>query len=334
MQIALGVTSGWTSFNNRPHHLPQLAEKSGFNTLWIGEDIDKPRDIFTLTSIVLLQTRTIRVGIGITSPLIRNVSTIARAAVTLAEMGDTERFVLGLGVGGLQDLGKLGIEVRQPTAMLRDVVNLLRSIWKGEAVTFESNYFQLERYSPRFAADYDIPIFFGVRGPKLLELAGEIADGAIISGPKRYLAKAVELVKKGIEKRGKQGRAFQIVVWMPTILTEKKTDVALAKQAVAIVLADTAPSVVEMAELDAAKVEGIKQAFQRGGLDKAASMVTDELLQETAIHGNAEQLCHKFEGVEKKLGADEVVFGPPYGVNRQEAMMRFAETWKRRRRRI
>jgi 5,10-methylenetetrahydromethanopterin reductase len=268
------------------------------------------------------------VGIGITSPLIRNISSIARAVVTLTEIGGDDRFILGLGVGGLQDLAKLGLTVEKPSVLLRDAVNLLRRVWRGETVTYKGEHFQLEHYHARYGLGYQIPIYLGVRGPKLLELAGEIADGAILSGPKNYLTKAVDQVKKGMRRSEKPERAFKLVVWVPTMVTETKQDVNLVKKIVAIVLADTPTNVLEMAELDTEKVTGIKKAFQRFGVEKAARLVTEELIRETTIHGSSQQICDAFESLED-LGVDEVVFGPPYGANRERAMRQLAEAWRR-----
>jgi len=322
--LDLGVTSG-TSLN--VVRLSGLAQKLGFHCLWIGEDIHARRDVFTLASTALLQTSKIKVGIGITSPLIRNVSSIARASVTLTEIGGDDRFILGLGVGGLQDLAKLGVSVDKPDVLLRDAVDLLRRMWRGETITFKSGHFKLEHYYTRYGLGYHVPIFLGVRGPKLLELAGEIADGVIISGPKKYLRKAIGLVKKGIGRSENPKKAFRFVVWVPTILTERKLDVNLVKKSVAFVLTDTPRNVLEMAELNIDRVERIKQAFERLGLARASRLVTDELIQETAMHGSPQQLCKAFESLEN-LGADEVVFGPPYGVNKERAIVRLSRAWR------
>lgn len=321
------MTSGTGSKNVAK--LAELAQKLGFGCLWIGEDINSPQDVFTLASTALLKTSKIKVGIGITSPLIRNISSIARASVTLAEIGGEDRFILGLGVGGLQDLARLGISVKKPAILLGDAVSLLGRMWKGETITFKSGYFQLKHYHASYGLGYQVPIYLGVRGPKLLELAGQIADGVILSGPKKYLEKAVDLVKKGIRNREKPDRAFKLVVWIPTILTERKIDVNLVKQSVAIVLADTPRNVLEMAELDIERINEIKQAFQRFGLERVSGLVTNELISEIGIHGSSQQICEAFESLDN-LDIDEVVFGPPYGANKERAIARLAEAWRLR----
>ncbi len=327
MLLDIGTTTG--AGINSVTKISSLAQRLNFNCLWVGEDITQPYDVFTMVSTALLKTSKIKVGIGITSPLIRNISTIARASATLAEIGHDNRFILGLGVGGLQDLARLGLTVKSPSILLRDAVFLLREIWKGKTQTFKDEYFHLDRYSARYTAEYDIPIYLGVRGPRLLELAGLIADGVLLSGPRTYLRKAFDLVKRGIRNSEEPYRTFHFVMWIPTILTEKRTDINLAKKIVTIVLSDASSDVLEMAELDTKRVDRIRLALRSGGIEKAAHLVTDDLVRETTIYGKATQICEAFESFEDS-GFNEAVFGPPYGKNRERAIALLAETWRRR----
>lgn len=326
MQVDIGVTSGMQL--KQILGLTKLAQKAGLSNVWIGDDIGLPHDVFTVASIVLLKYPQVNVGIGITSPLIRNISTIARATVSLTEVGGDMRFRLGLGIGGLQDLARLGITAKNHASVMRNAVTLLRRIWKGETLLFESESFVLKNYCTRHALDSRIPMFFGVRGPKLLKLAGEVADGVILSGPRTYLEKAMKLVKDSVEKSQEPTRSFQFVIWVPTILVEKQPDLKLVKHTVAFVLADTPKRVLEMAELNPDRIEKIKTVYQQHGIEKASLLVTKDLIEDVAIHGNAKQVCETFQSLER-LGAQEVVFGPPYGVDPEKATTKLGEAWRR-----
>jgi len=327
MLLDLGITSGMQL--KQILRLSELAQKLGLKYVWLGEDISGHHDVFTVASYILLKHSNLNVGIGITSPLIRNITTLARASVSLAQIGGDKRFRLGLGIGGLQDLKNLGITVKNPVSLMHNATTLLRRIWKGETVSFQAGAgFTLQRYHPSYRLSYQIPIFFGVRGPKLLMLAGEIADGVILSGPKTYLMKAASLVRTSLQKRPEASRDFPFVVWVPTILTEKPGDLKLVKRIVAFVLADTPKKVLEMAELNLNEIEKIKLAFRNEGISKASRMVTEGLIEEIAIHGNPTQICEAFKQLEK-LGVQEVVFGPPYGSNPEAALTKLAQTWWR-----
>jgi len=324
--LDIGVTSGMPL--KQITKLCKIAQKTGLNHAWIGEDLAASHDVFTVSSLVLLKFSAINVGIGITSPLVRNITTIARASASLAEIGGDQRFRLGLGIGGLHDLRTMGISVRYPTNLMRNSVALLQRTWKNETISFKNENFAIEGYRARYDTSYRIRVFFGVRGQRLLRLAGEIADGVILSGPKTYLKKAISLVKDSLKRNAHSSRDFKFVVWVPTILAESPKDLNLVRQIVAFVLVDTPRQVLEMAGLDYEQVERIKEVYQRQGMKKASELVTEGLTDEAAIHGNPKKILEAFGTIEK-LGVHEVVFGPPYGVDPEKAVMKVSEEWKR-----
>jgi len=320
LHLDLGITTG--NPVERGSWLFSLAEKKKLHGIWIGEDIDRLNDIFTVTSLPLLETTTPLVGIGITSPLIRNLSTLARAALALHELSP-HRFRLGLGIGGLRDLEKKGIPLSNPTQILREAVSLLRRMWSKEKVT-SRGLFPLNGYEVGGRAE--IPIFFGVRGPRLLKLAGELADGVILSGPKSYVKTAVSLVKEGLEKRPQLPKVFTIVVWMPTLLILREEDLALARETVAVVSADVPEKVLEMSEIDRELVKTVRKAVLKDGVQQAAGLVTEELLKEFSVSGSASEVCGELRSF-RENGVDEVVFGPPYGRDWKASVTALVDAW-------
>ncbi len=322
LDLSIGVTTGLSI--EKTLWFSSLAEKTNIHGIWVGEDIDRAHDVFTLTSLAILNTSNAKVGIGITSPLVHNISTIARASATLQEIA-AGRFRLGLGVGGLRDLAKKHIEIDNPRRILLDAANLLRRVWLKEAVTYRGR-FPLEDYSIRFAPSFGIPIYFGARGSKLLELAGEVADGVIVSGPRKYVESAVASVRRGIDKRKEQDRPFRIVAWLPTILIHKKEDMAMAKETVAIVAADTPQSIIEASKIESERTEKIREAVAKLGPRKASRYVTEELIEDFSICGNAGRIVQAFRSMTKH-GVNEVVFGPPYGRSWREAAVELMKAW-------
>jgi len=325
LQLDLGVTSGTQL--NETLDLSRLAQKMNIKNVWVGEDVTGMHEVFTLVSLMLLKNKNINTGIGITSPFIRNISTIARASTTLAQIGGAQRFRLGLGIGGLHDLNRLGIVLRNPVGMMREATTLLKRIWHHETITFESERVKLDHYRSSIKGDYQIPIVFGVRGPRLLTLAGEIADGVILSGPKTYLKKAASTVRNSIARSGRSAKNFTFVVWVPMMVAQKPSDLRFIRQTAAYVLLDTPQNVLEMAELDSARVETLKKTYQRHGIASAAKLINDALLDELAVHGNVKQVCEGFQALQK-MHVHEVVFGPPYGAKPQAALAKIANAWR------
>lgn len=323
--LDLGVTSGMKL--KQIITLAKLGQKLGLTQTWIGDDISKPHEVFTAASIIKVKAMSMNVGIGITSPLIRNISTIARASVTLAEIDGNENFRLGLGIGGFQDLAKLGITLENPETLLHDATFLLRKIWKCETTSFERT-FTLKNYSTHHGLGNQFPIFFGVRGPKMLRLAGDLADGVILSGPKTYLKKAVNLVKDSLRNSEQPKRDFTFVIWVPTMLTKKPQDLDLVKEIVATILSDTPRKVLEMTTMNPDQIEKIKETLQHKEKAEASKIITNDMIEEVVIHGSAEQICQSFESLEN-LGVNEVVYGPPFGANAETSLTEIAKEWRR-----
>lgn len=324
MLLDLGVTSQ-TSAEEFTRAL-RLAEKGSYHRLWIGEDIDKPHDVFVQASYALQKSH-LNMGVGITSVYVRNISNIARAAASLAETGDG-RFTLGIGIGGIRNLAEMGIAPKKPVRTMHDATLLLKRIWKGETITFNSDSFHLKNYFARFGLGQKIPIYYGVRGPRLLESAGEVADGVIMSGPKSYVKRAAETVRSGIRKSGRRERDVSLVVWIPTILVQRREDLELARRTVAFVLADTPKSVLHLSKINVETAREVKKTCEQKGIDAATELVTDGMLGDMIFHGSAQELCESFLSLQK-CGVDEVVFGPPFGADWQLAIDEVARAWRK-----
>ncbi|GEM_PF-701950 len=324
MNLSLGLTT--SSSIERTKWISGMADALGLHGVWIGEDIGSVQEIFTTTSLALLGTRRVNVGIGVTSPFIRNVTTIARAAIALSEIAP-KRFRLGLGVGGLRDLASMGIQIKKPTEMMRKTVRLLRVIWTSRGIPVSEGDLKIGGYRPQFGGKEEIPIFMGVRGPKLLAQAAELADGLILSGPKKYVEESIKLVLSRRTTLGLSSK-FCFVLWTPTIMVLERSDLELVKKIVAIVAADTPDSVLEMAGIAKDEVDEVRTDIAKHGIKDAAKNISSNLVEQFCISGDAGGICESLRH-HSKLGVDEVVFGPPYGRDPKKAITEVAETWVR-----
>jgi len=304
--------------------IASVAKGSDIYGIWVGEDIGRGYDVFVQASVMMLKAPDKKVGVGVTSPLVRNISTIARAASALREI-DPGRFRLGLGVGGLQDLARLGLSVKKPVALLKDSIDALRRIWAGETLTIKGEKFDLQQFLARYRLSFSIPLYLGVRGPQLLRLAGRIADGVILSGPLAYIEKALKTVRAEAIARPLKSR-LRAVVWLPTLVVRKTADKELARAVAATVIADTPPSVLEMSEIPEDVARNVRKTAQELGYTAASKHVTEKLLDSFTISGNAGYICQVFHSV-AKLGADEVIFGPPYGTPIVRSIREVMKAW-------
>ena len=326
-EVSIGVTThmgvkatGW---------IAQNSDSLGARSIWIGEDIALGQETFVLTAATLLQSKKVRVGTGIIPVTVHNISTLARAGVTLDEIG-AGRFAFGLGIGGIQDLEKYGIHVNKPVTELRKSVRTLRRLWAGETLDSSGEKFALHDFSLGQPNPINIPIFLGVRGPKMLKLTGKIADGVILSGPFDYLRHAIKLVDEAAEQAGRSKDDIEKVVWVPTIPTFKGIQEKVARRVVALVIADTPDAVLDLLAVDREKVNRIRETVAASSPKEGAEYVDDELLDIFSISGTKEHMVDRFEKV-ASIGATEIVIGPPFSGDWRDALVEiFAEVDSRR----
>jgi 5,10-methylenetetrahydromethanopterin reductase len=326
-RASIGITTSMEK--SATDWIGQHAEPIGADGIWVGEDIGIGQEISILIASLLENTKSARVGTGIVPIAVHNLSTIARTALTLQEVGKG-RFVLGIGLGGIQDLRRLGLQVDRPVSALQDATNCLNQLFNAEAVTINSELIHLTEFSLRISQPVKIPIFFGVRGPQMLKLAGAIADGVILSGPTEYLEYAIDIVNTAASDSGRSPEDVEKVVWRPTIPTFKGGSEKLAKRVVALVVADTPEQVLKLLDIDRERTDKIRKTVSSSGPKAAVDLVDQQFIETFAISGTKEHMVDKFEQMHK-LGATELIVGPPFSGNWRDAVTEIFEEIQSRR---
>ena len=176
-----------------------LAEEAGFTFAlisdhyhpWIRKQGHSPFVWSTLGGIAHATER-IRVGTGVTCPLIRqHPGLVAQAAATVACMFEG-RFFLGVGTG--EQLNEHIFGARWPApderlAMLEEAVEIMRLLWQGEDTTFRGEHYTIDRAQIFDVPDDGVPVYVAASQPKIAELAGRIGDGLISTAPDEEVVK-------------------------------------------------------------------------------------------------------------------------------------------------
>jgi len=191
----------------------QEAEALGCSFVWANDD-RLQKDLFSVLTAIALGTQRVRLGPGVTNPYSRHPALLAAAVATLDEITGG-RAVLGLGAGGTNHRA-LGVDRTAPVATLREAIVLIRRLLRGETVTTEGPVI----FSREAVLDFEplrseVPIYLGARGPRMLELAGEVADAAIVGNLAtvegwRY---ACERVEQGAARAGRSLDEVSLTAW-------------------------------------------------------------------------------------------------------------------------
>ena len=149
------------------------AEEGGFDEVWIADE-GVMREPLVVLSAVAAKTCRIKLGIGITTPVLRHPGALGSSMATLDELSGG-RAILGLGVGGALTLDPFGLKAEKPVALIRDAIRVARAVAGRRAA---DGYDLPEHAMPR----RDVPIFIASRGEQINRLASREADGVFFSG--------------------------------------------------------------------------------------------------------------------------------------------------------
>ncbi|MCC6775890.1 MAG: LLM class flavin-dependent oxidoreductase [Hyphomicrobiales bacterium] len=155
------------------------AEASGASSLWFAQHMGYRDALIWATAAAAVTQRAALVPTAI-SPYLWPPLPVAMAIATLDELAPG-RVILNVSVGNILNLGESGVTPEKPIRVMRDYVGALRALWNGQPVTRESQLHTLRGAKMVFAQGRQYPIYIASTGPQMLELAGEIADGVLLS---------------------------------------------------------------------------------------------------------------------------------------------------------
>ncbi|MGW8491042.1 LLM class flavin-dependent oxidoreductase [Streptomyces sp. NPDC055886] len=159
------------------------AEESGFGAVWVVEDLGF-RGGIAQAAAVLASTDRVRVGVGLLPAGARNVAFAALEIASLAQLFPG-RVDVAVGHGMPHWMRSVGQWPRSPLTFLREYVDALRALLRGELTQRRGQYVHLDgvQLDPSALPDVVPDILAGVRGPKSLALSGEVADGTVLAEP-------------------------------------------------------------------------------------------------------------------------------------------------------
>jgi len=183
----------------------RYAEEKGFEAVWQAES-RLVRDAIVPMAAYAAVTDRLKVGSGVINNWTRNIGLLAATFLTLDDLAPN-RIICGIGAWWDPLARNVGVERKQPLQAMRDTVTVMRKLLNLEKVTFHSDFINVDgiqldvvhgRTEPR-----NVPIYIGATGDRMMELTGEIADGAVLNYcvPPEYNHKALELLDKGAKKR-------------------------------------------------------------------------------------------------------------------------------------
>ena len=195
------------------HHIREgmdfarYAESRGFDAVWQAES-RLVREATVPMAAFASVTERIKIGSGVVDCWSRNPARLAATFSTLDDLAPG-RVILGIGAWWDPLARKVGIDRSKPLRVMREIVTSVRALLNNETVTFDGEYVHLDGveldYVYQERRPKDVPIYIGATGMQMMELTGEIADGAVLNylvSPD-YNDQALEALSKGAAKVGR-----------------------------------------------------------------------------------------------------------------------------------
>jgi 5,10-methylenetetrahydromethanopterin reductase len=300
--------------------LARAAESAGFHQFWVSNDLFLRSSPIILAA-VAAATKRIEIGTCILNPYTIHPGEMAMLAATLDELSGC-RFNLGLAAGSSDFLNWIGLPRRKPLAAVRETIQAIRSLLAGETAPVQGEFLQWsgETYL-RFEAPRVTPIYLGATGPKMLRLAGEVADGVLplLFPPEHYFT-VRPLIEEGARARG-DGLGeldFPACIWVSLAEDRQAARRSLAEK-IAYYGPQMGPLILERLGLTREDFSSIEQAMVTERNAEKASALVDQRMLEIGLVGGPEDMIARLEPL-VEAGARHLSFGPPLGPDPLEAV--------------
>ena len=291
----------------------ERVEGYGFDRLWMADSQGIWPDPYTLLGRLAGTTSGIGLGVGVSNPRTRHPAVLARSAVTVADLAG-ERFVLGIGAGNtaLLHLGLPpgGVE------LCGEVVRCARALIRGEAGTFHGAAVPaFNDYQPR-----DIPVWMAGNGPKMLALAGEIADGAIVSSgiSPEIFAWVRAQIEVGLKRSGRSWSAFTLLAFVGCAVSDDRPGTrrdirSWVARCLSMPLPDEVFGIPKADRLRALDSYQYTEHYRVGASHEGVvDSIPDEWIDRFGIAGTPEECAERLSSL-AALGADAVFILPITG---------------------
>jgi 5,10-methylenetetrahydromethanopterin reductase len=281
----------------------RYAEERGFEAVWQAES-RLVRDAIVPMAAYAAVTERLKVGSGVINNWTRNIGLLAATFLTLDDLAPN-RILCGIGAWWDPLARNVGIERKKPLQAMRETVDVLRRLLNMERVTFHGEFHHVDgieldvvhgRREPRH-----VPIYIGATGGKMMELAGEIADGVVLNYcvPPEYNDEALEALARGARRAG---RGMETIDRPQLIVCSVDHDRARAFDSTRELLTQYLAQQPHIAQASGVSPDVVSQIQSILGwpatheqIAKAKHLVSDELISRITASGTPEEARRKVE---------------------------------------
>jgi 5,10-methylenetetrahydromethanopterin reductase len=281
----------------------RYSEERGFDAVWQAES-RLVREATVPMAAFAACTERIKVGSGVVNNWTRNVGLMAATFSTLDDLAPG-RIILGIGAWWDPLASKVGIERRKPLLAMREYLETLRRLLAMERVTFHGEFVNVQDIELDIVhgerRPKDVPIYIGATGMRMMELAGEIADGVVLNylvGP-GYNDRAMDALAEGAARAGRTIEEIdrpQLVVC--SLDDDRGAALDRSRELVTQYLGQQ-PHIMKASGVDQSLLDEIAQVLTWPAgpeeIEKAMALVPDEVVQMITASGTPDECRAKVD---------------------------------------
>ncbi len=309
--------------------LAKRASDWGYRAAWSSE-VDGP-DAFTILG-ALAATTSYDLGVAVLPVQTRSAFIIGMSAVSLAQLSGG-RFALGVGASSEVLVSRFGGQpFDRPLSHLRESVEALRPILRGERSTLDGRYVKIGGYKTPTPPPAPVPLYLGSLNPRSLRMAGELADGLCINQiAPHHVPAMLDEVRAGAKEAGRELPGdFPVVARLFCLVTD---DAPAARAILKMVFAPyVATSVYNKFyrwmgyQEEAEAIAKAAAAKDREGMAKAFS---DRVAEDLFVLGSADEVVGRLrEYVEAGVTVPVVAPLAPGADAAAETLRAIGERWR------
>ena len=303
----IGSTAGVSDLADRA----VFAEEMGFDQVWTGNDVFGRPGLVQLAAIAMRTTR-IRFGSGVIDPVTIHPAQIAMFASGLQDLSGG-RFLLGLGAGSDVFFSWAGLTPPPPVVRTREAVVAIRELVAGRSPAGVPGAGAGWTANAVLKDPRPTPVYVGAMGPKMLEMTGRYADGALpLCLPPTHVFNVMRQLETGAARAGRSVGDLDVAACVWVSIADDRSE---ARHLMAHHIAEYSGSLSTDAllanDLDPDEFARTQDLMTSGRVDDAIASVTDDMMR-LGIVGGVDDVIEQC-GALIAAGARHISFGPPMG---------------------
>jgi 5,10-methylenetetrahydromethanopterin reductase len=303
MPVRIGVSFDGGDPPDVLRSIVSAAGRAGAVNIWIASHLFR-REPITCAAMTLAAGPAIGVVLMAMSPYTVHPVYATMAAATLDEYFPG-RVELCFGAGAPRDLEAVALIAEQPVQTLRESIEISRTLLAGDTIAFEGRRFRISGRRLATGARA-VPIKLAASGPRMLELAGEIADGVVLSAATSpaFMRWSLDHVRRGEERSGRKVQKAALVLCAADD-DERAAHKRLRRYLAFILRGGHHARNLELAGTKLDQL-ALADAFAREDWETVNTLVNDDVVRRHSASGTPAAVAAAL-ATYQKVGLDEIV---------------------------